>query len=290
MSNKRSKRRLTEREDQEISEIQSNIRQWEIKNLNTADEFKRRKEHFDYWKETMVEAKQDLTGGNTRLVVSIAKEFKKKGLAFLDVIQDGNAGLMTAVEKYEYKRGYRFSTYATWWIRQAILRAMNNSGTIRIPVHLKARINKIKKTVNDLVYKLHRRPTLDEICIAMDEEKSFIANALKASKSYISLDSKLNENDETDFYYMIETPAEEGGRDTVDHDLLKDRIDILLDSLTHREREVIRLRFGLGTNESYTLKDISKILKVSRERVRQIELAAIRKLKHPIRARRLGGF
>jgi RNA polymerase primary sigma factor len=237
------------------------------------------------------QAKRELSGGNLRLVVSIAKKYRNRGLSFLDIIQEGNTGLMRAVDKYEYRRGYKFSTYATWWIRQAITRAIaDHARTIRIPVHMIETMSKLRNISKKLVQERGREPTIDEIA---DEAGMSIAEArrvLKISRHPISLDRPVGESEDSYFGDFIEDNTAECPVETAGTEMLKDRIEDILRTLTYREREIIKLRYGIGDGYTYTLEEVGRIFKVTRERVRQVEAKAIRKLQHPVRARKLEGF
>ncbi len=237
------------------------------------------------------QAKRDLSGGNLRLVVSIAKKYRNRGLSFLDIIQEGNTGLMRAVDKYEYKRGYKFSTYATWWIRQAITRAIaDHARTIRIPVHMIETMSKLRNISKNLLQEFGREPTVEEIAKIAKMPVAECRRVLKISRHPISLDRPVGESEDSYFGDFIEDDSTEAPTDTAAQDMLRDRIEAVLKTLTYREREIIKLRYGLGDGYTYTLEEVGRIFKVTRERVRQVEAKALRKLQHPVRARKLEGF
>lgn len=237
------------------------------------------------------QAKRDLSGGNLRLVVSIAKKYRNRGLPFLDVIQEGNTGLMRAVDKYEYKRGYKFSTYATWWIRQAITRAIaDHARTIRIPVHMIETIGRLRAIQKAMVQETGAEPTVEELAERAGLSVSETRRVLKVSRHPVSLDRPVGETEDSYFGDFIEDEGQRPPSETAGQDMLKQRIEQVLKSLTYREREIIKLRYGIGDGYTYTLEEVGRIFKVTRERVRQVEAKAIRKLQHPVRARKLAGF
>ena len=237
------------------------------------------------------EAKRDLSGGNLRLVVSIAKKYRNRGLSFLDIIQEGNTGLMRAVDKYEYKRGYKFSTYATWWIRQAITRAIaDHARTIRIPVHMIETMSKLRNIAKNLLQDLGREPTIEEIAEAASMPVVEARRVMKISRHPISLDRPVGESEDSYFGDFIEDQSASNPSESATSDMLRSRIEQVLKTLTYREREIIKLRYGIGDGYTYTLEEVGRIFKVTRERVRQVEAKAIRKLQHPVRSRKLVGF
>ena len=237
------------------------------------------------------QAKRDLSGGNLRLVVSIAKKYRNRGLPFLDIIQEGNTGLMRAVDKYEYKRGYKFSTYATWWIRQAITRAIaDHARTIRVPVHMIETMSKLRNIQKVLLQELGREPTVEEIAMKAKMPIEETRRVMKISRHPISLDRPVGESEDSHFGDFIEDERQESPADSATSEMLRQRINDVLRTLTYREREILKLRYGIGDGYTYTLEEVGRIFKVTRERVRQVESKAIRKLQHPIRRQRLSNF
>jgi len=237
------------------------------------------------------QVKRQLSGGNLRLVVSIAKKYRNRGLSFLDLIQEGNTGLMRAVDKYEYRRGFKFSTYATWWIRQAITRAIaDQARTIRIPVHMIDVLSRIRNTARRLQQELRREPTTEETALAANLSVDETRRVLAMGRHPVSLDRPVGESEDNCFGELIEDGGLPRPEKAAGNGLLRDKIEALLKTLTYREREIIRLRYGLGDGYTYTLEEVGRIFKVTRERVRQIEAKAVRKLQHPVRSQQLAGF
>lgn len=259
--------------------------------VESRDDFAARCREIERRMDLWTSAKQKLSGGNLRLVVSIAKKYRNRGLSFLDLIQEGNAGLMRGVEKYEYRRGYKFSTYATWWIRQAITRAVaDHARTIRIPVHMFQNISSLKAKAETIRQRTGREATNEELAEVAGMSAEDVERVMKTWKHPISLDTPVGESEDSSYGDFLEDGHEVSPATGAMREMLRDKINQILKSLTFREREIIKLRYGLNDGYSYTLEETGRIFKVTRERIRQIESKALKKLQHSTRSEHLKGF
>ncbi|HEV7402562.1 MAG TPA: RNA polymerase sigma factor RpoD [Chthoniobacteraceae bacterium] len=267
------------------------LKEAQIRTWMSPEEFNEEYQGLKLWLRNALKAKTEMVEANLRLVISIAKKYTNRGLSFLDLIQEGNMGLMKAVEKFEYRRGYKFSTYATWWIRQAITRSIaDQARTIRIPVHMIETINKLMRVQKQLVQDYGREPTPEEVSEEINLPVERVRAVLKMAQQPISLQSPVGESDDTSFGDFIPDTTAEDPSDVTAITLLKEKIRDVLDTLTERERQVLEQRFGLVDGYSRTLEEVGRQFKVTRERIRQIEAKALRKMRHPTRIRQLEGF
>ncbi|YCM44905.1 RNA polymerase sigma factor RpoD [Verrucomicrobiaceae bacterium 227] len=272
-------------------EAETAIKELSLEAWHSVEEFEETNKHLSIWMAKALKAKTEMVEANLRLVISIAKKYTNRGLSFLDLIQEGNMGLMKAVEKFEYRRGYKFSTYATWWIRQAITRSIaDQARTIRIPVHMIETINKLMRVQKQLVQEYGREPTPDEIAEEIHLPVERVRAVLKMAQQPISLQAPVGDSDDTSFGDFIEDKSAENPMEEAGFAMLKDKIIEVLDTLTEREREVLEQRFGLKDGYSRTLEEVGRQFQVTRERIRQIEAKALRKMRHPTRIRKLEGF
>ncbi len=275
----------------ECERLRNELRQLIVTTQESPRSLRNRCEEFRKHFSDFEAVKRELSQGNLRLVVSIAKKYRNRGMSFLDLIQEGNTGLMRAVDKYEYRRGFKFSTYATWWIRQAITRAIaDQARTIRIPVHMIDVLSRLRNIQKRLTQTLRREPSTEEIAEQTELPLEEVRRVLDIGRHPISLDRPVGEGEDNSFGEFIEDDSNDNPIRNAGNGLLKDKIEQLLKSLTFREREIIRLRYGLVDGYSYTLEEVGRIFKVTRERVRQIEAKAVQKMQNPVRAKHLEGF
>ena len=283
--------RSSKRRDAELAEVRENLEKLKSKLGMSPDEFRKTFEELWASLQRGREAREKMVEANLRLVISIVKKYMNRGLSFLDLIQEGNTGLMKAVEKFEYKRGYKFSTYATWWIRQAATRAIaDQARTIRIPVHMIETINKLMRVQKKLIQKLGREPSEKELSVEMEMKPEEVRRVYRMAQQPISLQSKVGDNDDAKYGDFIPDASAENPSEQTAHSMLQERLKDVLTTLTDRERQVLDYRFGLTNGASCTLEEVGKQFNVTRERIRQIEAKALRKLRHPSRLKKLEGF
>jgi len=274
-----------------ISQIQKKFTATELLARTPVENLKKEVENLKLWAHRGHTAKSEMVEANLRLVISIAKKYTNRGLSFLDLIQEGNMGLMKAVDKFEYRRGYKFSTYATWWIRQAITRSIaDQARTIRIPVHMIETINKLVRASKKLVQEYGKEPSPDEIAEEMELPVEKVRGIMKIAQHPISLQTPIGDSNDSHFGDFIEDKAAESPAMATGYALLKEQIESVLNTLTPREQKVLTLRFGIGDGSPRTLEEVGRVFNVTRERVRQIEAKALRKMRHPTRSRKLRGF
>jgi RNA polymerase primary sigma factor len=283
--------RRTDAPSDKIASVRHELRELMNRTLESPASLRRRCKLLRGQFQEFENVKRELSSGNLRLVVSIAKKYRNRGLSFLDLIQEGNTGLMRAVDKYEYRRGFKFSTYATWWIRQAITRAIaDQARTIRIPVHMIDVLMRLRNAAKKLLQEMGREPTTEETAIAAGITLEETERVLDIGRHPISLDRPIGEGEDGCFGEFVQDTGTEAPHKLANNGLLRERIEELLKTLTFREREIIRLRYGLADGYSYTLEEVGRIFKVTRERVRQIEAKAVAKLQNPVRSRYLEPF
>ncbi len=276
---------------EKIAAVRHELRELMLRTLESPASLRRRSRQLRGQFREFEDVKRELSSGNLRLVVSIAKKYRNRGLSFLDLIQEGNTGLMRAVDKYEYRRGFKFSTYATWWIRQAITRAIaDQARTIRIPVHMIDVLMRLRNAAKKLVQEMGREPTTEETALEAGVTLEETERVLDIGRHPISLDRPIGEGEDGCFGEFVQDKGTEAPHKLANIGLLRERIEELLKTLTFREREIIRLRYGLADGYSYTLEEVGRIFKVTRERVRQIEAKAVAKLQNPVRSRYLEPF
>ena len=282
---------MLEKVKQDVMISQKEIKALEEKVGLTSKEVKEINRSMSMGETKMRRAKKDMVEANLRLVISIAKKYTNRGLQFLDLIQEGNIGLMKAVDKFEYRRGYKFSSYATWWIRQAITRSIaDQARTIRIPVHMIETINKLNRVSRQMMQDMGREPTPEELSKELDMPEDKVRKVLKIAKEPISMETPIGDDEDSNLGDFIEDTVIESPLENATDESLHFATDDVLSSLTAREAKVLRMRFGIGMNTDHTLEEVGKQFDVTRERIRQIEAKALRKLRHPARSSHLRSF
>mgnify|MGYP005666960583 len=291
LKNKKYKTDLLKKVQQDVQISQKEILAIEEKVGLTSKEIKEINRAMSMGETKMRRAKKDMVEANLRLVISIAKKYTNRGLQFLDLIQEGNIGLMKAVDKFEYRRGYKFSTYATWWIRQAITRSIaDQARTIRIPVHMIETINKLNRVSRQMMQDMGREPTPEELSKELDMAEDKVRKVLKIAKEPISMETPIGDDEDSNLGDFIEDTVIHSPMENATDESLHFATDDVLSSLTAREAKVLRMRFGIGMNTDHTLEEVGKQFDVTRERIRQIEAKALRKLRHPARSNHLRSF
>jgi len=291
MKEKKYKKELLEKVKQDVIIAQKDIIDLEQRVGLSVKEIKEINRNMSMGETKMRRAKKDMVEANLRLVISIAKKYTNRGLQFLDLIQEGNIGLMKAVDKFEYRRGYKFSTYATWWIRQAITRSIaDQARTIRIPVHMIETINKLNRVSRQMMQDMGREPTPEELSKELDMPEDKVRKVLKIAKEPISTETPIGDDEDSSLGDFIEDTVIESPLENATEESLHFATDDVLASLTAREAKVLRMRFGIGMNTDHTLEEVGKQFDVTRERIRQIEAKALRKLRHPSRSSHLKSF
>ena len=272
-------------------EFVTKLRELQQRSWHTPESFEEANKNLRHWLKEALKAKTEMVEANLRLVISIAKKYTNRGLSFLDLIQEGNMGLMKAVEKFEYRRGYKFSTYATWWIRQAITRSIaDQARTIRIPVHMIETINKLNRISRQMLQEMGREPTPDELAVRMEMPEDKVRKVLKIAKEPISMETPIGDDEDSHLGDFIEDTSVASPIDQATAESLRETTHAVLAQLTPREAKVLRMRFGIDLNTDHTLEEVGKQFDVTRERIRQIEAKALRKLRHPSRSEQLRSF
>ncbi|HUO95180.1 MAG TPA: RNA polymerase sigma factor RpoD, partial [Steroidobacteraceae bacterium] len=274
-----------------VQELQKKLGDQQARAVVPLDDLKKINKRMNEGEKASRDAKKEMIEANLRLVISIAKKYTNRGLQFLDLIQEGNIGLMKAVDKFEYRRGYKFSTYATWWIRQAITRSIaDQARTIRIPVHMIETINKLNRISRQMLQEMGREPTPEELAVRMEMPEDKVRKVLKIAKEPISMETPIGDDEDSHLGDFIEDTSVQSPLDSATMESLRETTHAVLAQLTPREAKVLRMRFGIDLNTDHTLEEVGKQFDVTRERIRQIEAKALRKLRHPSRSEQLRSF